>query len=230
MSNREEGGLLGRPSAGDSGGGDIWRQRADGSGAAERVLDRAAGIWEGFYSPDRKWLVFREGGIDYGSGDIYARLVGTDSVASLVVTTEFQEHSPVLSPNGRWLAYVSNRSDRDEVYVIPFPPDAASDLVTVSANGGSEPVWARGGGELFYRNGANDLVAVQFTEDSTFVRVREDRLFSMDDYLQGQGHASYDVSLDDQQFVMLRIDDEGTGSELIWVQNWAEELRQRLGN
>ena len=91
-------------------------------------------------------------------------------------------------------------------------------------------MWARGGGELFYRNGANDLVAVQFTEDSTFVRVREDRLFSMDDYLQGQGHASYDVSLDDQQFVMLRIDDEGTGSELIWVQNWFEELLERMGN
>ena len=69
-------------------------------------------------------------------------------------------------------------------------------------------MWARGGGELFYRNGANDLVALQFTEDSTFVKGREERLFSMDEYLPGNGHAMYDVSLDGRQFVMLRIDDE----------------------
>ena len=55
-------------------------------------------------------------------------------------------------------------------------------------------------------------------------------LFSMDGYLTARGHAMYDVSPDDQRFVMLRIDAEFGSTELILVENWAEELRQRTGN
>ena len=91
-------------------------------------------------------------------------------------------------------------------------------------------MWAHNGRELFYRNGANELVAVQFTEDPTFATVREDMLFSMDDYLTSNGNPMYDVSPDDQRFVMLRIAAEFGSSELILVDNWFEELRQRFGN
>jgi len=101
----------------------------------------------------------------------------------------------------------------------------------VSADGGLDPVWAHNGRELFYRNGANQLVAVQFTDDPTFVVVQEEVLFSMADYLPSNGTPMYDVSPDDQRFVMLRIDDRRTTtSELILVENWFEELRARMGN
>ena len=210
---------------------DLWTKRADGSGTAELVQDRERTIHEGFYSPDGTWLIFREGSTDLGSDDIYTIRPGVDSVAIELVATEFSENSPALSPNGRWLAYVSDRSGRYEVYVRPFP-DAGASLQQVSADGGVEPVWAHSGRELFYRNGANELVAVQVTGDSTFTRGEQDVLFSMTDYLIGDGHPMYDVTPDDQRFVMLRIEDEDVESdtELILVTNWFEELRERMGN
>ena len=208
---------------------DLWTKRADGSGTAELVLDRDGPIWGARYSSDGTWLVFREG--IFQAGDIYAIRPGVDSVAVPLQVTEFGEVSISLSPNDRWLAYVSNNTGRDEVYVRPFPPDAGSGLVQVSTDGGLDPVFAHSGRELFYRNGANELVAVQFTEDPTFATVREDVLFPMDGYLTASAHAMYDVSPDDRRFVMLRIGDtETAAAELILVENWAEELRGRAGN
>jgi len=204
---------------------DLWTKRADGSGVAELVLDREDSVLEALYSPDGRWLIFREGIFASGFTDIYARL--EDSVAVPLVATDFMEYSPALSPNGQWLAYVSNRSGRDQVYVSPFP-DAGSALVPVSADGGTEPVWAHSGRELFYRNGNNELVAVQVTVEPTFLPGQQDVLFPMNDYLAGEGHPQYDVSDDDQRFVMLRI--ERGADELILVDNWFEELRERMGN
>ena len=99
----------------------------------------------------------------------------------------------------------------------------------VSIEGGVEPVWAHRGRELFYRNGSNELVAVDFTDDPTFEVVGQQVLFSMADYLISNGRPMYDVSPNDQRFVMLRID-AVEDTELIWVENWAEELRERVPN
>ena len=142
------------PSPNRAGNLDLWTKRADGSGTAELVLDQEAQIWGARYSSDGTWLVFREGA--FQAGDIYAIRPGVDSVAVPLEVTEFGEVSISLSPNDRWLAYVSNNTGRDEVYVRPFPPDAESGLVQVSTDGGRGPVWAHNGRELFYRNGAND--------------------------------------------------------------------------
>jgi hypothetical protein len=84
---------------------------------------------------------------------------------------------------------------------------------------------------LFYVNGSNELVAVAFTGDSTFTPGQQEVLFPLDGYLLGVRR--YDVTRDDLRFVMLRIDDDTddeSGPELIWVQNFFEELRERVGN
>ena len=104
---------------------------------------RDGSIWEALYSSDGTWLVFRVGA--FQAGDIYAIRPGVDSVAVPLEVTEFQELSISLSPNDRWLAYVSNNTGRDEVYVRPFPPDAGSGLVQVSTDGGLDPVFAHNG-------------------------------------------------------------------------------------
>ena len=208
----------------------IWTKRADGSGTAELVLDREADIWEGLYSSDGTWLAFREGALL--AADIYAIRPGVDSVSVPLEVTEFQERSVSLSPNGRWLAYVSDRSGRDEVYVRPFP-DASASLQQVSADGGVEPVWAHSGRELFYRSGANELVAVQVTDDPTLAVGQQDVLFSMADYLTSNGNPMYDVSPDDRRFVMLRVGDVETTTaalEIVVVENWFEELKERVEN
>ena len=189
-------------------------------------------INEGFYSPDGTWLIYRVGA-NVGGGDIYARSVTdgvADSVAVPLLTTSFGERSPTLSPNGRWLAYVSTQSgEGEEVYVRSFPEDTGPRTL-VSIGGGSEPVWAHIGQELFYRNGANELVVVAVRADSLFVAGEQEMLFSMSDYLTSNGRPMYDLSPGDQRFVMLRIIEEAGATELIWFENWAEELKARMGN
>ena len=187
----------------------VWRMRADVGGTAEPMLDRDQNIPEAFYSPDGTWLVFRERENNLGAADIYATRPGVDTAAIALRATESIEYSPTLSPNGRWLAYVSDASGPEEVYVVPFP-EVNSGQSQVSANGGVDPVWAHSGQELFYRNGANELVAVQVSEGSSFAWDRQDVLFSMADYLPSNGSPMYDVSPDDQEFVMFRIEDGGT--------------------
>jgi len=199
-----------------------------------------ANILEGFYSPDGTWLVIREGAViavgvgnredETAVANLLAIRPGLDTMAVPLVATAFSARSPALSPDGRWMAYVSDEAGREEVYVRPFP-DADSGRHLVSTNGGAEPMWAHSGRELVYRNGADELVAVQVSGDPTFVAGRQDVLFSMADYLPSDGHPMYDVSPDDQRFVMLRIvEDQAASAELILVENWAEELRQAVPN
>jgi hypothetical protein len=207
----------------------VWSKRADGTGTAELVLDWERAVTEALYSADGT-LVFRAGRTFPGLGDIYAIRPEVDSVAIPLVTTEFEERFIALSRNDRWLAYVSNATGQNEVYVSPFP-DVGSRRWLVSTAGGTEPVWAHSGRELFYRNGDNQMMAVQFTENPTFATVREDMLFPMDSYMAGEATRLYDVRPDDQEFVMLRIGEEGADdSELILIENFFEELKQVVPN
>jgi Tol biopolymer transport system component len=201
---------------------DLWTKRADGSGSAEVLVDREAAVWEGFFSDDGRWLVFRE---SWENSGIFAIRPGVDSVpVPIVARSGFNPRFAALSPDSRWLAYVSDESGQQEVYVRPFP-DAESGRWMVSRNGGAEPVWAHSGRELFYRNGENELVAVQVTADSLFASDSEEVLFSASDYFARDGYPAYDVSPDDERFVMFRASGAGPW-ELILVQNFFEELKR----
>lgn len=205
---------------------DLWTKGADGTGTAERSLDRQGVIRNGFHSPDGAWMVFREG--EAPVADIFAirRNAGIEAVP--LVVTESGERSPALSPNGRWLAYTSNESGEWHVWVTAFLQED-SRRWHVSPDGGQEPVWANSGLELFYRNWANELVAAHVIEDPTFELGNQEVLFSMEDYLGSDGRPQYDVSPDDERFVMLRIE-EGGEIGLVRVENLFEELRRRVGS
>jgi len=208
---------------------DLWTKRADGGGPATLVLNRpAANIAEAVYSPDEEVLFFREG--SNTAADIYAKRLPDGEVVAVLVTDAL-ERTIDLSPDGRWLAYVSNRSNQEQVYVRSSSPDADSETGTqVSVNGGVEPIFAHNGRELFYRTLDDQLVAIQFTEDPTFTVSGRDTLFSMAGYLTSNGRPVYDVSPNDSSFVMLRIIDQAADTELIVWDNWAEALRERVPN
>jgi hypothetical protein len=80
---------------------------------------------------------------------------------------------------------------------------------------------------LFYKNGADQLMSVTFPGDPSGGLGREVALFSTAGYFRGDGHAMYDVTPDDQRFVMLRSRADAVGTELILVDNWAEDLAER---
>ncbi len=204
---------------------DLWTKRADGSGSAQVLLDREASVPEGFFSEDGRWLVFRESWADTGNSGIFAIRFGVDSVPiPIVARSGFNPRFAALSPDSRWLAYVSDESGRPEVYVRPFP-DSDKGQWQISGGGGSEPLWAHSGRELFYRNGENELVAVQVSVDSSFAWDRQEVLFSASEFFTRNGHPLYDVGPDDDRFIMLRSSGQGSW-ELILVQNFFEDLRQ----
>jgi hypothetical protein len=203
---------------------DVWMKRADGTKKAEMLLDDPVTIDEAFYSSSGEWLVHRRGKDEF-QRDILAIRLDVDTAATPLVASNFDEVAPALSPDGRWLAYVTDRGGQPNIYVRPFP--AADTETQVSVNGGTEPVWARDRPELYYRNGAGEMVAVPVLPGTEFVIGPEQVLFPATAYRSDFFHAAYDVSADGERFVMIRISDSGSlDEELIVVENWFEEVNR----
>jgi serine/threonine protein kinase/Tol biopolymer transport system component len=209
---------------------DLYVKRADGTGTARTLLDRDRGVEEADWSSDGRWLVFREGGgVSGGQRDIYGIQSGADSVPIQLATTEADELGPSLSPDGRWLAYSSSESGRNEIFVRPFPR-AAEGKWQVSVSGGREPLWAHSGAELFYVNANDEMVVVPVATEPSFAPGTPRVLFSTVGYRHDGTHRAYDVTSDDQRFLMIRlVEGSADASELVLVQNWFEELKQRVG-
>jgi len=208
---------------------DLYVKRADGVGAAKPVLDLAVHVDEGFWSPLGDWLIYRTG-ISGGEGrDIFAWRSGPDSVTVPVAADPgFDEQSPALSPDGRWLAYVSDESGRWEVYVRPFP-EVNAGRWQISVEGGGAPAWSHSGRELFYRSGQG-LMAVAVVTTPTFTPVQQKVLFSLAEYFVSGTRSGYDMTADDQRFVMIRDEEAQVEGDLVIVQNFFEELKQRVPN
>jgi serine/threonine-protein kinase len=147
-----------------------------------------------------------------------------------VVATEASEFDAALSPNGRWLAYVSDRTGQAEVWVQGYP-DAVAAPIRVSANGGYEPRWSANGRELFFRQGVSMHAAAVADEEELAFAVSQ-QLFSGNFFgSPSPESSSYDVA-PDGRFLMIEIEDaSGANDEpasIVVVQNWLEELKQRV--
>ena len=131
------------------GGGspNLYVQAADGTGTATRLTDSPNQQYPTGITPDATQVVLNEM-TPAALADIRL-LTMTPTQVKPLVETRFDERGGVVSPDGRWLAYESNRSGAYEVYVQPFP-DVDRGLWQVSTGGGTQPLWARNGRELFY--------------------------------------------------------------------------------
>jgi serine/threonine-protein kinase len=208
---------------------DLWTKRADGSTQAVLELDQEGRLFESLWSSDGEWLVYRTDSGAPGAGDILALRLRQDTVSVPLVATGLGEYGPTLSPEGRWMAYTSNETGSDEIYVVPFP-NAADAKWPVSVGGGTEPLWSRDGRELFYRNGQGDMVAVRVETQPVFSTGATSVLFSDTDYRRNVVHREYDVTADGERFIMVRPMGVGVESRLILVQNFFEELRRIAPN
>jgi serine/threonine-protein kinase len=205
---------------------DAYRKRADGVGQAELVLDLPEPVNQVELSPDGEWLVYRTGRNNVL--DIAMRRTNGDTTAvPLIADSSINEHSPTLSPDGRWLAYISDESGRWELYVRPFP-DVNAGRWQVSTAGGAEPVWARSGRELFYKNANGQFIAAEVEGGDSFVVVQSTVLFETVGYYNYAFHPQYDVTPDGEQFAMIRFRGAGESGQIVVVDNWFEELRERV--
>jgi Tol biopolymer transport system component/tRNA A-37 threonylcarbamoyl transferase component Bud32 len=147
-----------------------------------------------------------------------------DGTLDSLVNTEADESYPVPSPDGRWLAFVSDQSGRYELYLRSLVGDDVQ--LQISTDGATEPVWARSGRELFYRRqharGADMMVATLRFDPAPQVTASQ-RLFDVSAFTTGQPHANYDVSPDGQSFAFIR---RSGADQVVVLQNVAELARR----
>jgi serine/threonine-protein kinase len=202
---------------------DLFTKPADNTGPAEVLLDPEIEVLTGLWSGDGQWLVVMTVG-----GDLYSYRPDTDSVPMPLLNDEFNESAPALSPNGRWLAYVSDESGRPEVYVRSFPNVAAT-RQQVSTAGGVEPRWAHSGRELFYKSPAREFIAVMVRAEQDFTVVGREALFAPDAPLDNDIRIpQYDVSPDDRRFLTFRRigSRQGPGTAIV-IESFLAELKAK---
>ena len=177
----------------------------------------------GAWTPDGRSLVYYMFS-ENGDTDIWSLTRGDDPVK--LIATANNERAPRLSPDGHWLAYISDQTGDYRLYVEAFP--AGGQVFPISIGQGREPVWSRDGRELFYRSGDKQVWAVDIETTPTFKAGTPRLLFEVPYALDpiGIGNPNYDVSLDGQQFLMAESTTAAEGTGFVVVQNWFEDLKR----
>jgi serine/threonine-protein kinase len=195
-----------------------------GSGRVESLPDsNLFGDVPSSISPDGDTLAFvRQTGQGSGGSDVFVLSLSGKSEVRPVLKSPAFEGGPQFSPDGRWLAYVSNESGQFQVSVRPFPgPDRKWQ---VSTDGGTHPRWNSNGKEIFYRNESKMMVVnVAPGSELTF---SEPRVLFDQRYAFGTAQTipNYDVSTDGLNFVMVK--DDAEAGRLNVMLNWFEELKR----
>ena len=210
----------------------IYWQLADGSGVPERLTTAEEGTqhWPESWSPDGETLLVvvvhsaTEWGISTLSQD-----GETMTLEVFANEAESSQRGPKLSPEGQWLAYYSNESGGYQVYVQPFPKTGAKHRVT--QQGGLYPLWSPDGKELLYFSGGQ-VMGVDVATEPAFAFGNEQVLGMRGFVSPGGGIASYDITPDGQQFLMIFPADQedfvAEHRQINIVLNWFEELKERV--
>ena len=217
----------------------FWKP-ADGSGTEEQLTTGRLGQNVLSVSADGKFLVFTEQNPKTGFDLLTIPLDGQAGSGTrakpeprIFLQTPFNERTAAFSPDGRWLAYVSDESGRYEVYAQPFPGPGSKYQITTE--GASEMMWARNG-EMFYRTGGNrEKMMVVDIQTQPTLSLGKPRLLFEGNYATSSPSFSpnYAVSGDGQRFLMLTAKDQqgregGAPKQINVVLNWFEELKQKV--
>ena len=197
----------------------LYWQIANGSAPPERLTTSEFAQTAESWAPDGQWLVFEEQRPDTGF-DIGVLSMEGDRTSRPFAQSAANETSPRFSADGRFIAYTSDESGRNEVYIQPFPSSGRK--WPVSTEGGDTPLWNPNGRELIYANGGEILVVdVDTRGELTLGKPRA--LFEVPSALNGP----MDISSDGQRLVFI---DESAAppapTYLVLIQNWAEELKR----
>jgi serine/threonine-protein kinase len=203
----------------------LFWQPLDGSESAERLTSSPNAQFPNSWTRDGTKLAYTE--LDPEAGfDIWVLSIdGFKTVPFL--QTDGNESAAVFSPDGRFLAYVSDETGTDEVYVRAYPGPGGK--WTISSGGGREPVWSRDGSEIYYRS-QDWLVAVPIETEPELQPGKPQNLFEAPFDEAGAPYANFDTTPDGTGFTMVRSEEELASTRLIVVVNWFEELRRRVPN
>ncbi len=201
----------------------FWKTTT-GNGIVEQLLFSNQHQDPGSFSPDGKILAYTELNSET-NWDIWLLQMENKNKSETFLQTNFNEYHPMISPDGRWIAYTSDESGQPEIYVRPFPTGPGKWLI--STDGGGEPLWARDGNELFYRN-AGKLMAVTIETKPSFLAGRTRLLFQRKynpREMNPFGSPNYDVS-SDGRFLIIKPDSSASSTQINFALNWFEELKR----
>ena len=222
-----------------AGGMTLWWMPADRSAPAVRLHPDGSNESPASISPDGKFLSFDQMDPQTGTDALALPLAGGPPIS--IARGRLNQGAAKFSPDGRWIAYVSNESGNEEVYVQPFPGPGPK--LQISKDGGFDPVWRRSGGELYYRS--DDKMMAVSIDTSSGVRASAPKVLwaapaaswsGAGRYSEGSGSScgmpgatasNYDVTADGQRFLMVRDDDAAIAEKkIVVVVNWAEEVKR----
>ncbi|HET9276143.1 MAG TPA: protein kinase [Gemmatimonadales bacterium] len=194
----------------------LVEQAADRSGTEQTIWEGDGGVL-GRISAQGRWIAFGHVPADTArhSGSDILVLHRDSTVPRPYLDSRFEEIAPTISPDGRWLAYVSDETGRPEVYVGAFP-DASAGRRIVSSEGGAEPQWSRNGRTLYYRAGSGMLVALDVRTTPALTIGTARPLFA-GPYEASENGTEYDVHPASGRFAMVTT--RPVGSRLVWILN-----------
>jgi serine/threonine-protein kinase len=214
--------IYGRPRPGT--GWDIFRKPADGSGSEQELLARPLDQVPSGGNPslDGHLLPFAEWSLD-SAADIHLLSMNDGADRVFLKSPEFELNAS-LSPDARYVAYVSTKLGTPEVFIRPVIGEGG--VRRISTDGGVEPHWSPSG-ELFFRNGTRVLALDVRTQPDLVVGTPR-TLFEGPYVLSSIWDRNYDVTADGQRFLMVRQADAGESTvRLNIVVNWHEELKEK---
>jgi serine/threonine-protein kinase len=199
----------------------FWKP-ADGSGEEEHLLASDRYQFPNDWTPDGRLLTFGEEDPATGT-DLWVLPREGERTPRPLVREGFNQFQADTSTDGRWLAYVSDESGRDEVYVQPFAGSGGK--WQISTDGGFEPRWSMNGREIIYSTGSR-LMAVPVATAPSFSARKPRILFEFPPDEGVYQIWSYDVTANGQQLVLVTEDPESAVTRLNVVLNWFEELKR----
>jgi len=208
---------------------DLYIKSASGTDQEELLIKMGTGTgWGTDWSRDGRFILYQMPGAKTGQ-DLWVAPQFGDRKPFPYLQTQFDEQEGRFSPDGKWVAYVSNESGRDEIYVQAFPPSGAK--FQISSGGGSEPQWRMDGTELFYLAADQMLMAVPVKlgrsgSESFQVGLPKPLMAVPPAGVAGGAVRSYAVSNDGQRFLIPSIAGGGTGPPLTVVLNWQAGLKR----
>lgn len=205
-----------------AGSTNVYRRRADGTGAEEQLTSTQYTYFPHSWSAHHAAIVLSGTG---AQNSIFVSLLPLQGNRQPIPVPIEGALMASFSADGQWLAYASSISGRTEVYVRPYPGPGAA--IQVSTSGGDEPLWARQGHELFFRRG-EALISVDVHAAGSRPGVGQERTLFSGRYATGAVRTGYDVSPDGQSFLMLKLlQPRENLSQFNLVMNWFDTIRQR---
>jgi eukaryotic-like serine/threonine-protein kinase len=201
---------------------DLYQKPSSGAGSEEVLLEDNLDKYPDSWSPDGRFVLFESLGSSRSSELFVLPLTG-DRKPFPLLPTQFGEADGRISPDGRWVAYRSNESGRNEIYVAPFPGPGGK--WQISTAGGYSPRWRHDGSEIFYLTPDNRLMAASVNSKGAGIEVGAVKpLFAT--RIVFAGSYQYDVSADGQRFLIDTSPEQATSSPITVVLNWTAGLKK----